>query len=178
GGGLMDRGAPVSKYIGVRWSRASRDGERQITINHLLSMTSGLDDSLAPVAPAGSRWYYNTPAYSRLISVLAAVAHKDVNTYSAEWLTSSIGMSPTRWVMRQAGGRNPYGLATSARDMARMGLLVLRNGSWSGKEVVSRAYIREAVAPSQALNPTYGLLWWRVNRQVLGSDPDSIEDFY
>jgi len=176
--GLLDRRAPVSKYIGVGWSRASRDGERQITINHLLSMTSGLNDSLEPVAPAGSRWYYNTAAYSQLIRVLAAVAHKDVNKYSAEWLTSAIGMSQTRWVMRQAPGPNPYGLATTARDMARVGLLVLRNGSWLGKQVVSRAYIREAVAPSQALNPTYGLLWWMVNRQVLGGDQDSTGDFY
>jgi CubicO group peptidase (beta-lactamase class C family) len=171
--GLLDRRAPVSKYLGPGWSHAGVDAERAITVNHLLTMTSGLNDALEFASPAGSVWHYNTPAYSQLIGVLAAVTRKDVNDYSAEWLTSAIGMTDTRWIKRQSAFPNPYGLATTARDMARMGLLVLRNGAWAGKQIVSEAYVREAIRSSQTLNPSYGLLWW-TNRHVPGSSEPTL----
>ena len=50
--GLVDRNAPVSKYLGAGWSKAPPDAEARITINHLLTMTSGLAESLQFEAPA------------------------------------------------------------------------------------------------------------------------------
>ena len=56
----------------------------------------------------------------------------------------------TRW-----GG----GLWMSTEDMARFGLLILNRGNWRGKQLVSEAWLKEAVQPS-AHGPDYGYLWW------------------
>lgn len=170
--GLVDRNAPVSRYLGAGWSKAPADAEAAIAVNHLLTMTSGLTESLRFEATAGTRWFYNTPAYSRLISVLASVTHKEPNDYTAEWLTTRLGMTDTRWITREGAGSavNPYGLATTARDLARIGILVLSRGMWKGDRIVNDAYVREMVQPSQQLNPSYGLLWY-ANRPV----PPSIQ---
>jgi CubicO group peptidase (beta-lactamase class C family) len=163
---LLKLTVPVSAYLGEGWSRAPVEAERRITIYHLLSMTSGLNHNLEFVEPAGTRWHYNTPAYSLLIRVLSTVSGKDVNNYSAEWLTTGVGMVDTRWIQRQSSAPNQYGLATTARDLARMGLLVVRRGMWADRRVISESYLDDATAPSQSLNATYGLLWWRVNGQA------------
>ena len=55
---------------------------------------------------------------------------------------------------------------TTARDLARLGLLILAGGAWRGETIVEDAdYLAEMLRPSQALNPAYGLLWW-VNGQA------------
>jgi len=51
------------------------------------------------------------------------------------------------------------GIFVSALDHARLGLLIGRQGEWAGRQLLSRAYIAEMLAPS-ATNPDYGFLWW------------------
>jgi CubicO group peptidase (beta-lactamase class C family) len=157
---LIDLDAPVSAFLGPGWSKASPGEERAITVRHLMSMTSGLGEDMAYQHPPGQRWFYNTPAYSRLITVLARASGLEPNVYTSEWLTGSIGATDTRWIPRAPGGPNPYGLTTTARDLARFGLLILADGRWRGTPLVPARYLREAFLPSQAMNPSYGLLWW------------------
>ena len=47
---LVSLDAPVASYLGSGWSNADASAEAQITIRHLLSMTSGLDAELRAVA--------------------------------------------------------------------------------------------------------------------------------
>ncbi len=51
------------------------------------------------------------------------------------------------------------GIFISALDHARLGLLIGRQGEWGGRQLLSKAYIAEMLAPS-ATNPDYGFLWW------------------
>jgi CubicO group peptidase (beta-lactamase class C family) len=52
--------------------------EAAITVNHLLTMTSGLTKpGLEVEAPAERRWFYNTAAFSQLIKVLTSVTGKN-----------------------------------------------------------------------------------------------------
>jgi CubicO group peptidase (beta-lactamase class C family) len=157
---LIDLDAPVSRYLGPGWSKASTAQEGAIAVRHLMSMTSGLDESLAYAQPPGERWFYNTPAYSTLITALARASGHAPNVYTAEWLLGRIGAVDTRWIERAPGGPNPYGLATTARDLARFGLLMLAEGRWRETSIVPRAFLRDVLRPSQTLNPSYGLLWW------------------
>ena len=46
------------------------------------------------------------------------------------------------------------------RGLAKFGLLFLRGGRWQGEQVVPAAWVKEATAPSQEMNPEYGYLWW------------------
>ncbi len=57
------------------------------------------------------------------------------------------------------GGHHGGGLFINALDMARFGLLFLRNGKWNGKQLLSEKWIREAHQPSTP-NTEYGYMWW------------------
>jgi hypothetical protein len=59
--GVDDR---VARWLGPGWSQADPSLESRITIRHLMSMTSGPDEQLRFIHPAGSTWFYNTPAFS------------------------------------------------------------------------------------------------------------------
>jgi hypothetical protein len=74
-------------------------------------------------------------------------------------------MADSKWLPRpwSAGNAaaNSIGFATTARDLARFGLLILANGSWNGTDLLHNpGYLARMLKPSQDLNPSYGLLWW------------------
>src|SRR6185436_1091173 len=92
--GLLDIEKPVSDYIGG-WSKASPEQERAIRVIHLLTMSSGLSEKLAYVAPPNTVFLYNTPAYAVTKRVLAAVANQPLETITHDWLTAPAGMTNT-----------------------------------------------------------------------------------
>ena len=128
-----------------------------------MSMTTGLTDEFEFAATAGTVWHYNTPVYQTLIRIVARAAGTDPNALIADWLCEPLGMRDTRWIERPFGATRHgamLGLATTARDLARFGLLILNGGVWDGRRLVADSSVREMLSPSQALNEGYGLLWW------------------
>ena len=60
---------------------------------------------------------------------------------------------------------NPFsGAHVSARELARIGYLMLRRGVWAGQSLVPPWWIDLSTRTSQAANGRYGLTWW-VNTQ-------------
>lgn len=64
-----------------------------------------------------------------------------------------------------------YPIWVSTRDMARIGYLMLRDGNWNGRQVISQDWARRivgVVTPVQEMNPArrrdgyfgYGYMWW------------------
>jgi CubicO group peptidase (beta-lactamase class C family) len=47
----------------------------------------------------------------------------------------------------------------SARDHARLGLLIARRGRWGDTQLLPESWIDAMTAPSPT-NPSYGYLWW------------------
>ena len=164
--GLLTLDDPVTDHAG-RWTEATEEQERAVTIRHLMAMTTGLTPALEYDAPPGSKWMYNTPAYHRLLRIVAAAAGLDRNEVTREWLTGPLGMRDSRWEPRPwASSAIAIGFAAGARDLARFGLFILAGGTWNGETIVEdTAYLTEMLRPSQTLNPSYGLLWW-VNDQA------------
>jgi CubicO group peptidase (beta-lactamase class C family) len=162
--GLLDLNEPVSVYLPEGWSQAMPEEESAITVHHIMSMTSGLSESLSFIVPPGIHWEYNTGAYSVIVQVLEAIYDKPINDITKELLTEPIGMTDSAWVPRGPRGgvsANAIGFATTARDLARFGLLIQAQGEWSGEQLaVAAEYIDEMLDSSQQLNPGYGLLWW------------------
>jgi CubicO group peptidase (beta-lactamase class C family) len=167
--GLLDFTAPVSKYLGEGWSKAPKKDETKITVRHLLSMSSGLTEKLQFQTAAGEKWMYNTTAYGRMHSVLEKAVGKDLQIITREWLTEPIGMRNSKWVDRAARRpasdstelTNSNGFATTPRDLARFGLLVIRQGIWNDVNLLNNPqYLKTAFVPSQNMNKAYGLLWW------------------
>jgi CubicO group peptidase (beta-lactamase class C family) len=158
------------------------DGRRAVTLRHLMSMTSGLDDTglalrtiagdqfainaAAPLrAPPGTRWAYNTAAYHLLFHVLVRATGEGVEAYAARRLLGPLGMTHTRWITGIGQGEdgpvtNYYSAAATARDLAAFGGLVLDEGQRDGRRLIEAEFLRTLTTPSQALNPSYGLLWW------------------
>ncbi len=153
---------PVSVYLDDGWSNATPAQERAITIRHLMTMTSGLTEGLSYTDAPGTDWDYNTGAYSQMIRVLESIFSKSINEITSELLKDRVGMTNSSW--RSRGGRvtsNNVGFTTTARDLARLGIVISANGSWDGERLgISQAYLDTMLSPSQDLNQNYGLLWW------------------
>lgn len=172
--GLLSIDEPVSKYLGAGWSKSEPGHENEISIRHLLSMTSGLKDDLTFEANPGTQWRYNTPAYHMLMRVVVAAANLDRDTITRDWLTLPLGMNDTSWTPRPwASADIGVGLSTSASDLARMGLMMQAGGKWGETTIIGdKEYLDDMLSPSQSLNPAYGYLWW-LNGQAfsLGAGP-------
>jgi CubicO group peptidase (beta-lactamase class C family) len=182
--GLLSLDDHVSDYLDPGWTNAGAAAEQAITIRHLLSMTSGLDqNTLTEVASPGAAWAYNTTAYQKLRPVLEEVAGTDIDALTRSWLWDPIGVSAaSRW--RERGGRGPlqvdatgarlWSLDMTARDLARFGLLVERTGTWGTERVVSSSWLAEALTPSQTMNPAYGYLWLLAASVAAEGVPDDL----
>ncbi len=160
--GYLSIDDPVSKYLGNGWSKTSIEDENRITIRHLLTMTSGLATDLSLQAAPGKTWLYNTPAYHLLMRVVSAATEMDRDLLTANWITEKLSMQDSSWTARPwASADIGVGFSTTARDLARFGLMLQAGGKWRDQPVIQDAqYIADMLSPSQALNPAYGYLWW------------------
>jgi CubicO group peptidase (beta-lactamase class C family) len=162
--GRLDPSKPVSTYLGQGWSKASPEQERAITVRNLLEMNSGLDERFEYVAPAGTRFFYNTPVYAVLKPVLEKASGQPLDVITRDWLTAPLGMADTAWRQRPGPiartSANPTGLVTTAPDIARMGQMVLDRGKApDGKRVLSEAQL-DRMLTRTTTNEAYGELWW------------------
>lgn len=161
--GLIDFDTSVSIYLGDKWASGEPAAISRITIRHLMSQTSGLDEKLAPEAEPGTRWRYNTTAYQNVLRVLEAASGLDKNELTKTWLTNDLGMQDTYWLdraSRNSKGPPQRGLVTHARDLARFGQFVLDKGRANGHRLIKEETLAELMQPSSTMNPSYGLLWW------------------
>lgn len=156
--GKLDINKKVTDYLGLRWSKASLLQENSITVKHLITMTSGLNEDLTYETTAGTKWYYNTPAYHKIYEVLAAAFGQNNTVYTEAQLWSKIGMQNSFWDTEPGNGPS---MSCSGRDMARFGLMILSDGKWNGTLIMNDAsYFQNMIKPAQTLNPSYGYLWW------------------
>ncbi|TRX35659.1 serine hydrolase domain-containing protein [Flavobacterium restrictum] len=160
--GLINTTNKVSQYLGTGWTSAPIAKENLITCKHLLTMTSGLDDSTDDVTPAslkykadaGTRWAYHN-VYVKLQDVIAQAANQTWESYFNTKLRDKIGMTGA-WI--QKDNNSVYWSTT--RSMARFGLLMYNKGTWDKTVIVNENYFTEATNTSQSINLGYGYLWW------------------
>ncbi|WP_452224101.1 serine hydrolase domain-containing protein [Lacinutrix chionoecetis] len=161
--GLIDINAKVSTYLGTGWTSASPDKENLITCKNLLSMTSGLNDTLGDsVAPenlqylanAGTRWAYHN-VYVKMQDVIADASSQSWTDYFNVKLKNKIGMNGT-WI--PIGDLSVYW--SNTRSMGRFGLMIASHGKWEDSQIVSEQFLNEAINTSQNINEAYGYLWW------------------
>jgi CubicO group peptidase (beta-lactamase class C family) len=163
--GFLNINNKVSDYLGTGWTSAPLAKENLITCKNLLSMNSGLDDTLGDdvsptnlqyVADAGNRWAYHN-VYVKLQDVVAHATNSTWSSYFNTKLRDKIGMS-TNGGWFNSGDLSVYW--SDSRSMARFGLLALANGKWNGTQVVNSTFLNNATNTSQTINQAYGYLWW------------------
>ena len=160
--GLLNINNKSSDYLGTAWTSMPLPKENLITVRHLLTMTSGNDDTkqyvvksnLTYVADAGTRWAYSN-VFQKLTDVVANSSKKPFETYFNEKLKQKIGMD----------GYWNFGTIftiyhSTTKSMARFGLLALNKGKWNSEQIINESFFNESIATSQNINPAYGYLWW------------------
>lgn len=189
--GLLALDDRVSRFV-PEWEGTE---SAEVTVRNLIAMDSGRfidietdyrrmagqaeDKTAFSIAldqehPPGTHWAYNNAAVQVLERVLEVATGQDVGDFADDVLFEPLGMSTT--IRRDTAGNTLtfMGAQATCRDLARFGLLYLREGEWNGTEIVSRAFVEDATQPSQLLNPAYGYLWWLGD----GGDDEEPTDVY
>jgi len=124
-------------------------------------------DSVARLyAPPGKAWDYSDAAFAHLSLIFFHVAGREIADFMKARVFQPIGIENSGWDLQGGGGNlGPHtnahsGLRLSARDFARLGYLLLRGGTWNGKQIVPKWWIDLATKKTQDLNPGYGYTFW------------------
>lgn len=147
--------------------------KREITVRHLLTMTSGLDfdettypygdprnditQMLAAADPIrfalakpltsapGSLFFYNSGTTNVLAAIVGRAAGTDFLTFAHQALFGPLDTRGGVWHAFASGDTFASGgLFLRPRELAKIGLLFLNNGAWQGQEIVSAEWIDES----------------------------------
>jgi CubicO group peptidase (beta-lactamase class C family) len=184
---------PVVKFF-PDYSAQKSPGWDNITLRHLLTMSSGiqwdenrgwkdpkndephLGNEADPIryvlskpiaAPPDTVWTYNGGGTDLLGNIIERVSGKSLEAFARDTLFAPIGISDWEWMKYANEKISPAaGLRLRPRDAAKIGQLVLNNGDWNSKQVVSAKWIEQSVTPRfQAIGYFsglffYGQQWW------------------
>ena len=155
--------------------------EKEATVGDLLKARSGVYHGAAyetqsmkdrrPMRgshPPGTFWYYNNWDFNALGGIFHQQTGLTVFEAFRQNIAEPVGMndfSPedTKFVYDKGSSRYPaYTFALSTRDRARFGLLCLRNGNWSGEQIIPSQWITESTTSYSKAGPGkgYGYMWW------------------
>lgn len=166
GGPYVPESLTVTAILGSGWSQATPEQEAAITVGHLAAMTAGLDDSLRFVAPPGVQFHYSRVVHSLLLQCIYAARGfrygiGDNPWTSANALPSAVGVF-LAYAYPRLGNELPsvrgFVWTTSARDLARLGVAVLRGNTWQGSPLHPSPAAHERRSDP---NPAFARMWWR-----------------
>jgi CubicO group peptidase (beta-lactamase class C family) len=185
--GLFKLGDPVSDTI-TEWKSDPR--KSQITIRELLNQTDGIEGAsrlqrssirdrnamairLSAVAEPGSAFIYG-PSHLQIFSELLRrkLKGRGVISYFEGRVSNRLGLGRLNYKKDGRGNSLPAtGFELTAREWARLGELVLGQGSYHGRQIIPAATLRDAFAGSEA-NPSYGLTFWLNQQAPSGRETD------
>lgn len=162
------------------------DKKAEITLEHLLTMSSGLQWRQSgpgsdtgqlfsitnpieyilkkPVASApGTQFSYQQANPILLGEIIKKATGLRVDDFAEKYLFAPLSITQCEWRSLSQGVIYTAGdVRLRPRDMAKFGYLFLRNGDWDGKRVVSEEWIHESTMPRRMgdYGLMYGYLWW------------------
>jgi len=165
--------------------------EREATLRHVLMARSGIylpsgNPSLDPLLPArgshqpGTFFQYSNWDFNAAGAAFEKLTGRDIYEALETELARPIGMQDFSRARQHKDDMSPasrfpeYTMYLSARDMARLGLLMLHRGDWNGKQLVPARWVDEIttlVTHEEDIQPViggpafanrwgYGTLWW------------------
>ncbi len=189
---------PVGNYI----PHFKEAGLEKVRIKDLLTMSSGTNykesdksyfsmnaygyygddeeymvNKMAFKEPAGVHWEYRSGDTQVLGLIVEKAFGQNISTLVSERFLKPMGAEEDALWLLDGDKKHEKAFCCFngvARDYARFGELVLRNGNWKGKQIVSEKYVKEATTPASYLkdptengNPVdfYGYQYWMVNEQ-------------
>jgi len=151
--GAVSLDEPVSTYLP---DFQLGDGADEVTLRHLLTMTSGIDlpwsETLMTDWPDLAReflrrpssgrtfQYSNASTYTAMTALAARVG--DIGDYLAPRLFGPLGIDDVEWE-RSPQGRIAAGGGLSLRteELARLGLLIRDRGVWKDRRVITSGWV-------------------------------------
>jgi CubicO group peptidase (beta-lactamase class C family) len=191
-------------YKNIRWD----DPKDEIRLRHVLTMAAGLDwndwdypdtdprsTSQAMIRsddwikfvlerkaldPPGKNFVYNNGLTMLLGAILKNTTGLYADQFAEKYLFDPLGISDFSWQKLPDGNIiTAWGLKLRPRDMAKIGYMMLKNGKWKGKQIVSSTWVEEStkahVKKDILLGSGYGYQWWR-GRTLINNK--RIETFY
>jgi CubicO group peptidase (beta-lactamase class C family) len=154
--------------------------EKQATIHDLLKARSGVYHPALYETPAmaaarpprgshapGTFWYYNNWDFNALGAIFERLTKTNLFQEFERRIAQPIGMEDfrledTAYVSGADSVYPAYPFRLTARDMARFGLLFLRNGRWGWRQIVPEAWVRASVTSYSDAGDAggYGYMWW------------------
>jgi CubicO group peptidase (beta-lactamase class C family) len=173
-GWLKSLDTPVITFVPEYADLRSPDKDK-ITVRHRLSMTSGLDwperaisgnnpenivrrgyNASDPYrfvlersveASPGTAWNYNGGGVWLLGLILRKVSGQPLDGFAKDALFEALGIEEWEWGRFANGDPGTSGgLLLRPRDLAKLGQLVLDNGVWQGRQIVSADWINQMTA--------------------------------
>jgi CubicO group peptidase (beta-lactamase class C family) len=176
---------PIADYFGDELASQTDAPKRAITIEHLLTMQSGLETTsnrnygawvLSPdwVAyalrqplenPPGTTMVYSTGNTHLLSAILTEATGRDTLTYARDVLAQPLGFYLAAWPKDPRGvyfGGNDMEL--TPRQMLAFGELYLNDGRANGKQIVPQRWVEASLVPRaesrRERDRYYGYGWW------------------
>jgi CubicO group peptidase (beta-lactamase class C family) len=115
------------------------------------------------VAKPGEKWQYSGGSTAILGRLIARGTGLPLLDYARQKLFGPLGITKVEWATSSNGEvRAASGLRMTARDLARVGQLVLQRGAWQGRAVVPEAWLSESLTPytDSWLEMKYGYQWY------------------
>ncbi len=136
-------------------------GYDALTIKHLLTMSTGQDKDVSDsfkqgenpyqvffncplTSEPGSTFMYNNGATFMLSAIVTKLTSLSVNEFLNKHVFSKIFIDKPIWDGFGNVSFGAYGLKLNTIDLAKFGLLLLKDGRWRDEQLVSKAYIDEA----------------------------------
>jgi len=179
-----------------------KDDRRNITINNLMQMNSGLkwNENYSDVSSAttmlyrsadcyqvaidvpyknkpGANWKYSSGTTNILSGIMRILIGNDQNYFEFPYreIFNKIGISTM--IMETDAAHNFVGSSYSyatARDWARFGLLYYNDGIWKGDTILPKGWVGYTRTPAPDSNDKYGAQFWLNKAKTLPDAPDDM----
>jgi CubicO group peptidase (beta-lactamase class C family) len=117
----------------------------------------------------GTRFDYNDGVSVLIGKILREATGQRIDEWARMRLFEPIGIREFYWKMTPDGEADTEGgLYLSTHDLARIGYLFLRGGTWDGRRIVSKEWVTASISPvvpdvapdNGRQDPGYGYQWW------------------
>ena len=133
------------------------ENSKQYFINDLAAQAFDLEIKEMP----GQKYEYQSVAAQLLGLALKKVINKDLATYLSEKLWNPLGMElPAKWSTDEKGMEKAFCcIHATPRDFAKIGQLIMQEGNWNGRQLISKDYCKKLLTPTKANNAFCFTIW-------------------
>jgi CubicO group peptidase (beta-lactamase class C family) len=121
------------------------------------------------IDPPGSRWRYSSGLTVLLGGILKNATGQYADRFAEQYLFTPMGITDYLWLKHPDGTIYVHGdLFLKPRDMAKIGYLMLNQGQWQHKQIVSRKWVKASTRKHIETFKGFGYGYqWRVGKSVM-----------